>query len=108
MFTSFFLTLNIVLVQVYIVFDDAIDDGVEIFSVSDPMAIGAFHAMQKGILTIQSAGNSGPEQQSVVGIAPWALSVAASSTDRQIIDKVTLGDNTTLVVSTISFPLYCI
>ncbi|KAL5709387.1 hypothetical protein ACHQM5_020084 [Ranunculus cassubicifolius] len=89
-------------------FDDAIDDGVDVLSVSlgfdeavdyssDPLAIGSFHAMRKNILTVQSAGNSGPKQESVVAVAPWILSVAASSTDRQIIDKVTLGDNTTLV-----------
>ncbi|KAI3945594.1 hypothetical protein MKW92_032561 [Papaver armeniacum] len=52
-------------------FDDAIADGVDIISVSiggsfpvdyfqDPIAIGAFHAMKKGILTSNSAGNSGP------------------------------------------------
>ncbi|KAF9625837.1 hypothetical protein IFM89_027436 [Coptis chinensis] len=94
-------------------FDDAISDGVDILSVSlggqksddysiDPIAIGAFHAMQNGILTSQSAGNNGPEPGSVSSIAPWILSVAASNTDRKIIDKVILGDNTTLVGSAIS------
>ncbi|KAK7826153.1 subtilisin-like protease sbt4.3 [Quercus suber] len=80
-------------------FDDAIADGVDIISISlgsnlpdadfshDAVAIGAFHAMEKGILTSQSAGNSGPDKATVASIAPWILSVAASSTDRQIIDK---------------------
>ncbi|KAF9605445.1 hypothetical protein IFM89_017464 [Coptis chinensis] len=90
-------------------FDDAISDGVDILSVSlggeksddysiDPIAIFAFHAMQNGILISQSAGNNGPGPRSVSSIAPWILSVAASNTDRKIIDKVILGDNTTLVV----------
>ncbi|KAF9598132.1 hypothetical protein IFM89_025546 [Coptis chinensis] len=89
-------------------FDDAISDGVDILSVSlgaevvdeyavDPIAIGAFHAMQNGILTSQSAGNNGPEQGTLASVAPWILTVAASNTDRKIIDKVVLGDNTTFV-----------
>ncbi|KAF9622024.1 hypothetical protein IFM89_029308 [Coptis chinensis] len=89
-------------------FDDAISDGVDIHSVSlggeksddysiDPIAIGAFHAMQNGILTSQSAGNNGPEPGSISSIVPWILSVVASNTDRKIIDKVILGDNTTLM-----------
>ena len=91
-------------------FDDAIADGVDIISISlgtdlpnadfshDAVAIGAFHAMEKGILTSQSAGNSGPAEATVGSIAPWILSVAASSTDRQIIDKVVLGNRKTLAV----------
>ena len=91
-------------------FEDAIADGVDIISISlgpnlpnadfsnDAVAIGAFHAMEKGILTSQSAGNSGPDKATVGSIAPWILSVAASSTDRQIIDKVVLGNGKTLAV----------
>ncbi|KAF9591270.1 hypothetical protein IFM89_003221 [Coptis chinensis] len=62
-------------------FDDAISDGVDILSVSlgreksddysiDPIAIFAFHAMQNGILTSQSAGNNGPEPDRFESIAP--------------------------------------
>ncbi|PIA54548.1 hypothetical protein AQUCO_00900839v1 [Aquilegia coerulea] len=94
--------------EILAAFDDAIADGVDIISISmgtksahdyyrDPIAIGAFHAMQKGVLTSQSAGNSGPYQSTVASIAPWKLSVAGSTTDRQFIVKVVLGDNTTLV-----------
>lgn len=90
-------------------FDDAIADGVDIITISiggnprpfslDPIAIGAFHAMEKGILTVHSAGNSGPEPSTTASLAPWLFSVAASSTDRQIIDKVTLANGKTLIVS---------
>ncbi|KAF5206693.1 Subtilisin-like protease [Thalictrum thalictroides] len=94
-------------------FDDAIADGVDILSVSlggdsaveyhfDPISIGAFHAMQKGILTSQSAGNDGPSRSSVASVAPWKLSVAASNTDRQYITKVILGGKTTFVGKSVS------
>ncbi|TYH04396.1 hypothetical protein ES288_A08G002900v1 [Gossypium darwinii] len=85
-------------------FDDAIADGVDLISVSlgleipvdlyqDPVAIGAFHAAEKGVLVLQSAGNSGTAGfQSVSSVAPWILSVAASTTDHLFVDKVVLGN----------------
>ncbi|KAL6275331.1 hypothetical protein ACE6H2_018932 [Prunus campanulata] len=82
-------------------FDDAIADGVNIISISmgndDPVAIGAFHALKKGILTSQSAGNMGLKVASVVSVAPWILTVAASSIDRCFTDKVVLANGKTLV-----------
>ncbi|KAF3437808.1 hypothetical protein FNV43_RR20564 [Rhamnella rubrinervis] len=89
-------------------FDDAIADGVDVISVSlgpsspedfkdDAIAIGSFHGMTRGILTVQAAGNNGPLQGSTVSVSPWILTVAASSTDRRIIDKVILGDGNTVV-----------
>ncbi|GKV37501.1 hypothetical protein SLEP1_g45527 [Rubroshorea leprosula] len=73
-------------------FDDAIHDGVDLISVSigglsrdffeDPIAIGAFHAMKKRISTSWSAGNGGPDLFSVEKVAPWVLTVGASSMDR--------------------------
>ncbi|XP_068344257.1 subtilisin-like protease SBT4.6 [Pyrus communis] len=105
-------------------FDDAIADGVDIITISigdsivvpfdqDPIAIGAFHALEKGILTSQSAGNDGPYMGTVSSVAPWILTVAASSIDRHIIDKVVLGNGRTLVGNSVnafdlngtSFPL---
>lgn len=97
-------------------FDDAIADGVDIITISvsftairdfdeDPIAIGAFHAMEKGILTSNSAGNNGPSGATVSSVAPWMLTVAASSMDRRIIDKVVLGDGRTLVVRTVDLLL---
>ncbi|KAM1659024.1 hypothetical protein ACFXTN_043123 [Malus domestica] len=93
-------------------FDDAIADEVDIISISlngffrsephfyiDPIAIGAFHAMKKGILTSQSTGtifNSykvGP----VSSVAPWIFTVAASTTDRRIIDSTVLANGKKLV-----------
>ncbi|XP_021996346.1 subtilisin-like protease SBT4.3 [Helianthus annuus] len=70
-------------IDVLSAFDHAIADGVDIISVSiarprlveltfDPIAIGAFHAMEKGILT--------------------TLTVATSDTDRRIVDKLVLAN----------------
>ncbi|CAL0314756.1 unnamed protein product [Lupinus luteus] len=96
-------------------FDDAIADGVNIISVSlggssqlpfdqDSIAIGSFHAIERGILTVNSAGNRGPVPRSTSSVAPWILSVAASTIDRRFIDKVVLGNGKTLIgVSVNSF-----
>jgi hypothetical protein len=93
-------------------FDDAIADGVDIISVSlgfgfgqslryfeDPIAIGSFHAMRKGILTSSSAGNSGPYPYSVANYAPWILTVAASIIDRKFVAQVVLGNGQSYTVS---------
>ncbi|XP_074348967.1 subtilisin-like protease SBT4.4 [Apium graveolens] len=94
-------------------FDDAIADGIDILSVSlgisfgigpydDAVAIGSFHAMKQGVLTVQAAGNDGPFPLTVSSIVPWLLSVAASTTDRRIIDRFTLGNGETLIGSSIN------
>ena len=91
-------------------FDDAIADGVDVISISigspfpfdyfsDVIAIGAFHAMSRGVLTSAAAGNSGLVGGRVCNVAPWMLSVAASSIDRQFIDRIVLGNGDTIVVS---------
>ncbi|KAJ4826339.1 hypothetical protein Tsubulata_049923 [Turnera subulata] len=90
-------------------FDDAIADGVDIISVSisssalnyfgDSISIGSFGAMQNGILTSTSAGNTGPNAGTTRKFAPWFLSVAASTTNRKFITKgisintIELGNN---------------
>ncbi|KAK1425821.1 hypothetical protein QVD17_21182 [Tagetes erecta] len=90
-------------------FDHAIADGVDIISVSlghkdppeltfDPIAIGAFHAIEKGILTVQAAGNDGPSLLSINSYAPWILTVGASYTDRKIVDKILLGAKDNIIV----------
>ncbi|KAF1897685.1 hypothetical protein Lal_00032442 [Lupinus albus] len=98
-------------------FDDAIADGVNIISISigfsdqtpfdkDPIAIGSFHAMVGGILIVNSAGNNGPVPGSISSVAPWMLTVAASTIDRRFIDKVVLGNGKILTgISVNSFSL---
>ncbi|KAA8522322.1 hypothetical protein F0562_013317 [Nyssa sinensis] len=91
------------LADILAAFDDAIADGVDVISVSlgsdwpiqyfeDPIAIGSFHAMKKGILTSNSAGNSGPYPVSVSNFAPWTLTVAASTIDRKFVAQVIIGN----------------
>lgn len=63
------------------------------------IAIGAFHAMRKGILVSASGGNAGPSHGTVSNVAPWMLVAAASSTDRHIIDELVIGNRRTIVVS---------
>ncbi|KAK1271809.1 hypothetical protein QJS04_geneDACA007671 [Acorus gramineus] len=87
-------------------FDDAIADGVDVISLSvgspfasdyfeDPIAIGAFHAMKRGVLTSNSAGNSGPGRSTVSNFSPWSLTVAASTIDRKFVADVKLGNGKT-------------
>ncbi|KAF8410903.1 hypothetical protein HHK36_003440 [Tetracentron sinense] len=74
-------------------FDVAIQDGVDVLSVSlggdptdyfkDAVAIGSFHAVKNGIVVVCSAGNSGPADRTVSNLAPWMLTVGASTIDRQ-------------------------
>lgn len=91
-------------------FDDAIFDGVDIISASlgsppplptyvdDALAIGSFHAVARGISVVCSAGNSGPYPQTVINTAPWVITVAASTIDRDFPSVITLGNNRTVVV----------
>ncbi|XP_058735117.1 subtilisin-like protease SBT3.5 isoform X2 [Vicia villosa] len=89
-------------------FDDAIFDGVDIISASlgsspplptyveDVLAIGSFHAVAKGICVVCSGGNSGPYAQTVINTAPWVITVAASTIDREFPSTVILGNNHTI------------
>ncbi|KAK4729005.1 hypothetical protein R3W88_021993 [Solanum pinnatisectum] len=82
--------------------DAAIDDGVDILSLSlggttnpfhsDPIALGAYSATQRGILVSCSAGNNGPFESTVVNEAPWILTVGASTLDRKIKATLRLGN----------------
>ncbi|KAL4572678.1 hypothetical protein LXL04_019460 [Taraxacum kok-saghyz] len=58
----------------------------------DVFAIGSFHAMKNGIMTIQSSMNEGPKPHTVGSIAPWVLSVAAGTKNPDLITPVTLGN----------------
>ncbi|XP_073058769.1 subtilisin-like protease SBT5.4 [Primulina eburnea] len=81
-------------------FDMAIHDGVNVLSVSlggepvdyfnDGLAIASFHAVKNGLVVIASAGNSGPEPGSVSNVAPWIITVGASTLDRQFQANVKL------------------
>ncbi|CAA0819655.1 Subtilisin-like protease SBT1.7 [Striga hermonthica] len=82
--------------------DRAISDGVHMMSLSlggrtqdydeDEIAIGAFSAMERGILVSCSAGNSGPAPSILSNVAPWILTVGAGTLDRDFPTNVTLND----------------
>ncbi|KAJ1381200.1 Peptidase S8/S53 domain [Sesbania bispinosa] len=82
--------------------DQAIIDNVNILSISlgglpfeyyeDPVAIGAFSAMEHGILVSCSAGNAGPEPASATNIAPWMITVGAGTLDGDFPAYVRIGN----------------
>ncbi|KAI3941559.1 hypothetical protein MKW92_029100, partial [Papaver armeniacum] len=84
--------------------DQAVADGVDVISMSlgpdnqtvpydkDSLSIAAFGAVQKGILVSASAGNSGPGHSTGENVAPWFLTVGASTIDREFPCNVVLGD----------------
>ncbi|KAI0488418.1 hypothetical protein KFK09_028249 [Dendrobium nobile] len=82
--------------------DAAIEEGADVLSLSlggesmmfdlDPIAIGTFAAVEKGIFVSLAAGNSGPQHSSLSNEAPWMLTVGASTMDRAIQAKVKLGN----------------
>ncbi|KAG8389521.1 hypothetical protein BUALT_Bualt02G0238000 [Buddleja alternifolia] len=83
-------------------FDKAVEDGVNVISISvgggavpynlDPIAIGSFGAMERGILVSASAGNEGPTKMTVTNVAPWLTTVGASTIDRRFLADLVLED----------------
>ncbi|XAR66633.1 Tripeptidyl-peptidase II, partial [Bertholletia excelsa] len=84
-------------------FDEAIKDGVNLLSVSivpfdlrayaeDSIAIGSFHAVKRNIVVACSGGNTGPGLSTVKNVAPWIMTVGASSIDRIFPSQVLLGN----------------
>ncbi|KAI7980541.1 Subtilisin-like protease SBT1.6 [Camellia lanceoleosa] len=91
-------------------FDKAVEDGVNIISLSiggdggvpyniDPITIGSFGAMAKGVFVSASAGNSGPQRMSVTNVAPWVTTVGASTIDRKFPADLLLQDDNWLPFS---------
>lgn len=95
-------------------FDSGIRDGVDVFSLSlgsgppltdyfaDAIAIGSFHAVSSGKVVACSAGNDGPTPASVANVAPWILTVAASSIDREFPAATLLGDGSNYTGASLS------
>ncbi|RCV08608.1 hypothetical protein SETIT_1G340300v2 [Setaria italica] len=89
-------------------FDEAIADRVNVISYSigpvgkvpklhrDGATVGAFSAVRKGIVVSASAGNAGPGESTVGNIAPWMLTVGASTINRRFPGTVVLGNGDTL------------
>ncbi|XP_059439865.1 subtilisin-like protease SBT1.5 [Corylus avellana] len=91
--------------------DSAVEDGVDVISVSlggeprpyflDPIAIGSFGAIEKGILFSASAGNSGPDSTTVINVAPWITTVGASTIDRKFPADLVLDDGRVITGSSL-------
>ncbi|CAH8319524.1 unnamed protein product [Eruca vesicaria subsp. sativa] len=90
--------------------DHAIGDGVDVLSLSlgseipldfevdrSDFAIAAFHAVMKGIPVVCAGGNDGPETQTISNVAPWIITVAATTMDREFFTPITLGNNITVL-----------
>ncbi|KAK4361264.1 hypothetical protein RND71_020216 [Anisodus tanguticus] len=85
-------------------FDAAISDGVHVLSVSlgsepgkkyytqNGIAIGSLHAVKRNIIVACSAGNAGPTPATVANVAPWIITVGASSIDRVFSSPIMLGN----------------
>ncbi|EFJ24663.1 hypothetical protein SELMODRAFT_414627 [Selaginella moellendorffii] len=84
-------------------FDDAINDGVDVLSISlggypavysvNVIAIGAYHAVERGIMVSCAGGSSGPFTGSVSNGAPWIFTVGASTIDREINEDAKIAAN---------------
>ncbi|XP_031101186.1 subtilisin-like protease SBT1.4 [Ipomoea triloba] len=94
--------------------DRAVADGVDVLSISlarrfavpyvqDNIAIAAFGAVQQGVLVACGAGNAGPGRNTVDNVAPWILTVGASTIDREFPADVVLGDGRVFTGSALFF-----
>ncbi|KAK4785873.1 hypothetical protein SAY86_002562 [Trapa natans] len=90
-------------------FDAAVNDGVDVISISigggdgvsspyylDPIAIGSYGAVAHGTFVSSSAGNEGPNGMTVTNIAPWLTTVGAGTIDRNFPAEVILGNGVKL------------
>ena len=68
---------------------------------SDIVSLAFLSAYENGVFVAASAGNSGPDSDTVAHRGPWTMTVGASTTDRHFLSDVTLdADNgDTLILS---------
>ncbi|KOM44972.1 hypothetical protein LR48_Vigan06g027800 [Vigna angularis] len=93
---------NCVASDILAAMDAAISDNVNVISASlggqaidydeENLAIGAFAAMEKGIVVACAAGNDGPTNSTLQNVAPWMITVGAGTIDRDFPVYVKLGN----------------
>ncbi|RCV04522.1 hypothetical protein SETIT_1G007700v2 [Setaria italica] len=87
--------------------DDAINDGVDVLSLSvaapETELPGTLHAVARGIPVVFGAGNNGPAAQTILNAVPWVLTVAATTIDRSFPTVVSLGNNEKLVGQSVNY-----
>nr|XP_048335461.1 subtilisin-like protease SBT1.9 isoform X2 [Ziziphus jujuba var. spinosa] len=96
--------------------DQAIEDGVDILSISlafgysdevnyfledDIIAVATFAAMKKGIFVAASAGNDGSNTGTLANGAPWVVTVGAGTVDREFAGTITLGNGVKISFETL-------
>jgi subtilisin family serine protease len=94
--------------DILMAFEAAITDRVDVISVSlgaskpkprkfykDGIAVGSFRAVRNGITVSVSSGNFGPGEFTTVNVAPWFLTVGASTINRRFPASVVLGNGET-------------
>lgn len=69
--------------------DEPPEDTVTFLNIFD---IAMLFARRAGVFVVQAAGNKGPGPSTVVSFSPWAVGVAASSTDRSYPGFLFLGN----------------
>lgn len=92
--------------------DAAITDGVDVISLSigsgfvslheDPVTIGGYSAIMEGIFVSTTTGNEGPNPYTLSNKAPWVLTVAGSTSDRQINSSTLTSIPSSIVVAEFS------
>ncbi|XP_002452917.1 subtilisin-like protease SBT1.4 [Sorghum bicolor] len=100
--------------DILMAFEAAIADGVDVISVSlgaskpkpkefyvDGIARGSFSAVRNGITVSVSSGNFGPGEFTTVNVAPWFLTVGASTINRRFPASVVLGNGETFTGTSI-------
>lgn len=93
--------------------EEAIKDGVDVLSISltssgndnyyktEPNAIGALHAVKKGVVVVAAAGNNNDAttDSPIANVAPWIITVAASTMDREFTSYLELPNKKRFKVS---------
>uniref|UniRef100_A0A8I6WWD3 Subtilisin-like protease n=1 Tax=Hordeum vulgare subsp. vulgare TaxID=112509 RepID=A0A8I6WWD3_HORVV len=82
----------------------AVEDGVHVLSLSvgspasdyvaDTIAIGTAYAVTQSVVVVAAGGNDGPAAGSISNVAPWMLTVGASTMDRLFPADVIIGTKT--------------